>query len=1181
MTIPPLARYPLEGIHLIDASAGTGKTFTISGLFVRLLLERGLTVRQILVVTYTKAATEDLRVRVRQMILSCLDAFSRGEAEDPFVRALLAGTGDHRRAAGRLASALHNFDEAAIFTIHGFCQRMLRENTLESGALFDTELVPDLDELWYEVAADFWRRQINRFPASFLSANRERLHPDRLFSFLKKVRPGQVLLPEMEADWLENLLESGGLDELDQRLEDALAELFALWARVREEVGELFGGTSALKKTSYKPEARRLWLLEMDEFCLLGDPRAEPFAAFAKFASENLACATKKNCSTPDHRLFDLCQAICDLSEERKVLHERCIMALFKELARYGQEESERRKRRRNVFAYDDLLVKLLEALSGGQGERLAGLIAEKFPAALIDEFQDTDPVQYEIFTRIYREGGPRLLYIIGDPKQAIYSFRGADVFSYLQAIRDVPSHFTLANNYRSAPDLIRAVNSVFAGCADPFVFQDIAFEPVSPAEKKERDELVCADGAAPLQILQVLRRPEEAKPLTKPVAEERILAVLAGKISGLLRQGRQGAARIGSRPLAPRDIAVLVRENREARLVQKALAAAGVAAVLQGSEDLFVSAEAEELLLVLGALADPADERKMRSALATDMLGGTCTRLFALSEDEGLWEPWYASFYRYRQTWQARGFMAMFRLLLREEEVRSRLLSLEEGERRITNVLHLGEVLHRYEAEEKASMAGLLDYLAERRASREQPVEEHQLRLESDEERVQIITIHRAKGLQYPLVFCPFSWGGLRRKGGEVAFHLRGGERQPALDLGSEELERHKQLADEEEMAENLRLLYVALTRAVHRLYLFWGPFNGAESSALAWLLHRDQGSSSLRQSYFKTLSDGEIRAELEPLLERADRTIEVVVVEEALASSIPEEDGEKEILDCPVFAGRITADWQLTSFSALAATLGHGGEGGGDALPADEPSIFSFPRGAGPGTFLHAIFEELDFPLILDEPGACRRLIAGKCAQYGYGEKWHDALFGMVERVLAAPLPGRDGPVTLSSVTRDQRLTELEFHLPLAGTRAPDLKNILEEELSAEVAESLGFSVGKGFLKGFIDLVFVHGGRYYLLDWKSNYLGPACGDYDPTRLARVMVQEKYTLQALLYTVALHHYLAWRIAGYDYEHHFGGVFYLFLRGVNPAVDPAGGIHHDRPAPSLIRKLSRELVRQP
>ncbi|MEA3547267.1 MAG: exodeoxyribonuclease V subunit beta, partial [Thermodesulfobacteriota bacterium] len=1140
-------RIPLSGRHLIDASAGTGKTYTISILVIRLLLERGLSIREILVVTYTIAATEDLRVRVRQMIREMLDAFSEGKSNDQLFQGLLDEVEDHEQAMGCLRDALRDFDEAAIFTIHGFCQRMLRENCLESGALFETELVADLGELEEEIVEDYWRQQSAKFAPGFRVFCRKSFTPDSLLKLFRQGRLGQGLAPDAG-----QLPDADVLVSLENDFSQAFARVKKEWPAAREQVSNLLQQNEALKKNSYKKEKLPEWLDELDRLFLIDSHHLSPDLGkfFSKFTTASLEKAAKKNHEAPRHHFFDLCQGLEERRQELADGYNSYLLCLKGNLFAYCREELAKRKEQRNILGFDDLLHQFNDGLHGAGGAALAKAVREKFPAALIDEFQDTDPVQYDIFTSIYRPDPGCLLYLIGDPKQAIYSFRGADIFAYLKAVRDLGEPFTLDVNYRSEPGLIRAVNTLFDQPHDPFYYPEISFSQVKPASLPER-KLLEIDGKESLVLWVADRSRTASKVIKVDPAREMVLTAVAGEISRLLTLGHQGRAGIGDDPLGPNDIAILVRTNMEARQARDILANQGIAAVIHSDEDLFSSIQALEILRVLAAVVDSANEMKIKAALATDILGGDCSLLFNLKEDEK-WQRWLTAFREYRRIWFKRGFARMFRALLDREEVRPRLLCKRDGERQLTNVLHLGEVLHQASLERETSMAGLLKFLEEHLQDNRKN-EEYELRLESDSELVRIITIHKAKGLQYAVVFCPFCWSGSRLTRSTVfSFHQQDQDNRVMLELGSEQSKMHKEMAMEEELAENLRLLYVALTRAVHRCYLAWGPFYGADSSALAWLLHHREGADFVDVAKcFKNLSDGEIMADLAPLVEKSDGAISIEVLPDA-GENVNEKKikGDTELF-LPEFVGRIDRNWRITSFSGLTSLSSSRShvvelpdydfqEVGKEGEMGEKKSIFTFPKGAGPGTFLHDVLEHLDFTEVGDESDKIAAYVEDKLTAYGFEPHWRDVIVRMLADLVSTPLLAQDPALTLERVGQGQRLNEMEFYFPLADIHAVSMHPVL-----AKV-----HSLPAGFLKGFIDLVFEADNRYYLVDWKSNYLGATIEDYNQERLQEVMEREQYILQYHLYTVALHQYLGSRLTEYRYDDHFGGVFYLFLRGI-------------------------------
>ncbi|MCD6388666.1 MAG: exodeoxyribonuclease V subunit beta [Desulfobulbaceae bacterium] len=1156
---------------MIDASAGTGKTYTISALVLRLLLERGLSIREILVVTYTIAATEDLRVRVRQMIRELLDAISEGQSEVPLFQGLLERMEDRKQTRCRLLDALRDFDEAAIFTIHGFCQRMLRENCLESGALFETELVADIGELEEEIVEDYWRQQSVKFAPGFRIFCRKSFTPASLLQLFRQGRVGQGLTPDAG-----QLPDADVLVSLEKDFSRVFDTVKTEWPAARDQVSDLLQQTEALKKNFYKKEKLPEWLEELDQLFLIDLGYLSPDLGknFVKFTTASLEKAAKKNYEAPRHHFFDLCQSLEERRQELADGYNSYLLSLKGNLFTYCRLELVKRKEQRNILDFDDLLHQFNDGLHGAGGVALAKAVREKFPAALIDEFQDTDPVQYDIFTSIYRPDPGCLLYLIGDPKQAIYSFRGADIFAYLKAVRDLGKPFTLDVNYRSEPGLIQAVNTLFDQPHDPFYYPEISFSPVDPSPLVEQ-KLLEIDGEESLVLWVADRSRTATKVIKVDPAREIVLTAVAGEISRLLTLGRQGRARIGDDPLGPNDIAILVRTNKEARQARDILARQGIAAVIQSDEDLFSSSQATEMLRVLAAVVDSANEMKIKAALATDILGGDCSLLFNLKEDEK-WQRWLTAFREYRRIWLKRGFARMFRALLDREEVRPRLLRKRDGERQLTNVLHLGEVLHQASLERETSMAGLLKFLEEHLQDNRKN-EEYELRLESDSELVRIITIHKAKGLQYPVVFCPFCWSGSRLTRSTVfSFHLQDQDNRIMLELGSEQSKIHKEMAMQEELAENLRLLYVALTRAVHRCYLAWGPFYGADSSALSWLLHHRDGDDFCGVAKcFKKLSDGEIMADLAPLVEKSDGAISIEVMPDA-SENVKEEKIKEEIkLFLPEFTGRIVRDWRITSFSgltSLSSSRSHAVElpdydfssqEVGQKEEGEEKSIFTFPKGAGPGTFLHDVLEHLDFTEVGNEPDKIAAYVEEKLAAYGFELTWRDVIVRMLADLVSTPLLDHVPALTLESVGQGQRLNEMEFYFPLADSHSASMHPVL-----AKV-----HSLPAGFLKGFIDLVFEADNRYYLVDWKSNYLGAKIEDYNQERLQEVMEREQYILQYHLYTVALHQYLGARLPEYRYDSHFGGVFYLFLRGITPETGADFGVFHDRPEREEIEAL--------
>jgi exodeoxyribonuclease V beta subunit len=521
--------------------------------------------------------------------------------------------------------------------------------------------------------------------------------------------------------------------------------------------------------------------------------------------------------------------------------------------------------------------------------------------------------------------------------------------------------------------------------------------------------------------------------------------------------------------------------------------------------------------------------------------------------------------------------------------------LQFQDGERRMTNLWHLAERLQMAADRECTGMEGLITWLAERRRPEATADEEEQLRLESDEHLVKIVTIHKSKGLEYPVVFCPFLWsGGLwSDRASTVLCHDPAHDGQAVVDLGSAQLELWRPQACREEMAENLRLLYVALTRAKSRSYLVWGRINELGTSPLAWVLHQPQALETPLtldgvEAYVQTRSEADLRADLDSWAALANGAIDITPPPTVTGEWYAPTAHSEPPLAARRFPWPIRQRWRITSFSALTTSDGTELPDYDALTPSTSqdmaidhtPSIFTFPRGVRAGSCLHAILQRLDFAS--EDRGTIEALVRQCLTEYGYESTWMPVVVETLERVLATPLDGA-GTLHLKGVPRTRRLDELEFTYPLTELTCEGLQQFLTAYGFAvgAIQEEIGrltFAPVRGYMRGFIDLIFEAGGRFYLTDYKSNWLGDTPESYREEALPAVMSRHSYYLQYLIYAVALHRYLRLRLPNYDYEAQFGGVLYVFLRGMDPGLGPRYGVFRDRPARALIEALDEYLT---
>ncbi|MCX4116705.1 exodeoxyribonuclease V subunit beta [Aeromonas hydrophila] len=1177
-------RFPLYGERLIEASAGTGKTYTIAGLYLRLLLghgplieegedagqpsahERPLSVTEILVVTFTEAATAELRGRIRARIHEARLAFMRGHSSDALLSQLLAEVEDHELAARRLLAAERQMDEAAVFTIHGFCQRMLKQNAFESGALFETEFLTDDSQLRLQAVSDYWRSEF--YPVD-----------KPLASAVRALWPSPAALLREMGSWLDNseleMRPPAGDETLAARHQAAMARIEAVkreWLAQTDEIRRQTDG----QVSRYTGKNYEGWLAKIADWA---QDEASGYAIpkeLERFGQTVLEENLKKGGAVPTLPLFSqIDQLLVSCPGIRDLILQRAAVVV--------RSRMQASKRQAHQLSFDDLLKDLDGALGSGLGERLCERIRATYRVAMIDEFQDTDPQQYRIFHRLYGGHTDTALLMIGDPKQAIYGFRGADIFTYIQARRNVSAHYTLGRNWRSSRALVAAVNGLFERAKDPFIYEaDIPFLPVE-AQGKSKALQLDGEAAPVLHCWQLSGQPT----FNKGDYQSRMARATAVEIHRLLTLARAGKAQIGDKAVKAGDIAVLVRTGAEGKLVQQELARLAIASVyLSNRESVLAQVEAREILLILHACQNPGEERSLRAALATGLFDLDAKALDELASDERAWESAVQEFMEYRKIWHRRGVLAMLRALLHRRNLASSLLASPNGERRLTNFLHLGELLQQVSCELDGEYA-LLRWLGEAASRPDGQDAEQVLRLESERKLVQIVTIHKSKGLEYPLVFLPFICS--HRAADTPLFHeADGAGNRTILDLTGAEASLAE--ADKERLAEDLRLLYVALTRGVYATWLGLAPVRSGNGKSEKTDLHQTAIGYLLQKG-----EEGDAQTLATALTELAQALPGVAVGEPSLTRPAPmaaeeEQPGEPQVRH---FTGTLERDWWISSYSGLAAQ-GHGHSKGvlanpgfddevvteAAALAADlstaqqeeapEPSIFTFPKGARPGTLLHSLFETIDFQSAGGEPLA--EHIATLLAQDGFDESWAPVLQQQVEAVLDTPLEtGFGEPVRLRDLAPERKQVELEFFLPMGRVTAPALTALCQQhDPLSRGNKPLSFAAVQGMLKGFIDLVFEWQGRWYLLDYKSNHLGMSLADYSRSALEQAMAEHRYDLQYQLYSLALHRLLALRLPGYDFEQHFGGVFYLFLRGM-----PQGGIFHTRPSRELVLGLDR------
>lgn len=1177
---------PLNGSHIIEASAGTGKTFSIEGLYLHFLIQ-GMEVRQILVVTYTEAATAELRERIhskiRKALLCCklilrhqnVDPLSvRMDAEsiqtllspvkDPFLEVWIAQllTSDEvvdqsaelQRISILLELAFTSFEEAAVYTIHAFCRKVLSDNLLESRSSSEFELVTDLSGTLEETVQDFWRKKI-----SGLTIEEWKLFQS-VFPDLSKLQ--ELVKENVDKGNLKILPESPteNIKEYIRQLHVDFKKLREQWTQAKGDLTkrfqEAFQG-NVLSATSYKKtfdEKIGPLLDSLNHYFESASSGLRWPEKFDVLLPEKLQKAVKKGKAfeTPE-----ICVALEGWKKRIEPVKDALKAMVLKEI----EQGFSSVKIDKGYYSFDDLLKQVKTVLKSDHSNALMVRLRLLYKSVLIDEFQDTDPVQYEIFKVLFHEHCP--LFFIGDPKQAIYQFRGADLATYLRAVKDITAgekRFNLGTNFRSDGDMIRAVNRFFSFRSNPFLENDIQFVESRPPEQKT-DRSLEVTGAFPSPF-QLWYHGDEV-PIKADQSREDIVNACSNEIVRLLNLGQQKKACIKQKDqeewIKPEHIAVLVTTHREADLFQEALRIRRVASVIQTHESVLQTEEFNDIDHFLRAVSQPGRTSLIKRALITPLFGIQPGEMMALEENELEWEHTMNSFKNWHDLWNQKGFYFMIRQFMKDRKIRERFLEYENGERKLTNFQQITEILHRESVAGKSSIPQLISWIDHLKKS-DQSAEENKIRLETDARALKIMTIHASKGLEFDIVFVPFAWR-LPFDRGRIVFHDKNDDNRLTLDLtGNDE---NKWLSKQESLAEKIRLLYVAVTRAAHACYVICGHFNRSsaqvkEVSCFDYLLHDNNPQAPHEQK----------QKDLEKLAEFGAPYLEYSPMPLGERTLYQGEEKSREQFTVRVFDKKLKPGFSVQSFSGLTASLEHQGV----ILSAEgkEESIFTFPGGTATGEFFHNILENTSFSS--SNETEIREIMERERNRYSIDPKWMDIAYETIQQVLNTRLDNSQvtTPFRLKQLPEKQVVKEMNFYFSLSASRITDWIGLLEKEAVTDshkrilsVLRKIHTASLQGFMTGFVDMVFQHDQKFYIIDWKTNKLGLSFDDYRPDNLQQAMLDNAYNIQYFIYTIALHRFLKQRMGPqYSFEKYFGGVYYIFLRGVD-GDHPGNGIYYD------------------
>lgn len=1078
-----VTKVALKGANLIEASAGTGKTYSIAILVIRLIIEKQIELKEILMVTFTKAAVAELEVRIRQFIREAYAYAGHGIEIDASIQEIV-DQGilqlDKEEILALLMKARRQLDETSIFTIHSFCQLTLNEFAFETGQSFNSEVIEDEAALINEAVSEYWRKNITTQDSHLLTfLLKNGLSKNSLVNVVSKAKSGKLFVYNANISIEKEYPE---LKKLKELYLDAEMKYDILYQETLSGYSDLAAQVKVPKYISDNIKDKNKLIAHLDK-------------AFAK-----------KNLS----ELSEASACLREIAENIQQKTSNYINFLYGKAIPFCINLVQKKKQEQGLFSFDDLINKLHQAIAS---ESLQVAVRKKYKAVFIDEFQDTDQKQYEIFDTFFNQQA--ILFYIGDPKQSIYSFKGTDLDTYLEAATKVDSSYTMSKNYRSTAAYSDAMNKLFTSIENPFYDKRIAYE------------IVCAGKS----LIEIQKGGEAVDPLSiyECNNNDQLVEQTVNQVKELL----MGNYQIAGRKVKPSDIGILVRANNKGKEIKSGLNRANIPAITIDDSRVMESEQSTLLLYLLKAMFEP-NTNTINRVLLTCLTNKTKDDLLKQNMEADI------EFFReLNQTWISKGvFSAINTFMTRYNSLDQIQKSIPaDAERVITNLLQINEILHNKENQAKSSPKELIHWLEFTIAGAKESGEYTQ-RLENDEDAVKIVTIHKSKGLAYNIVIAPYldlksehnnKWDFIEYKDPKRGRYCFSAEvTDEALRLYSEQAER-----------ENRRLIYVALTRAVYK----------------GIIIHKPKDKCGI-----KAFVDGAIAQNL-------------FVYQENLESDQRRYNENKKELNktpktCP--HSEIDSKWSNYSFSMLSKYEPHEKPQPIELSDEYDQFIFEeFPKGVMAGNFMHYLFENSDFSSN-DFSDAISKALNRYKSVFGSGNgDLEEKISEMLSHVLHSEIPA-DKPFALSQIMEANKLPEMAFNFKMSNFSTGKLHRLVPH-INLDREGDI-----QGMMTGFIDLLFEHNGQFYILDWKSNYLGNSLEYYTSDKLELAMQDSNYHLQYLIYTVATKLYLQNCMPDFDYDKHFGGIIYVYVRACRKEGNT--GIYFTRPKKQMIESLESVLV---
>jgi len=1211
-------------ITFIEASAGTGKTYSLAMLYLRMIMEKRYDIQDILAVTFTNAAVDELKTRVRKFLNIALEIIRDWEFIDGDISFLKEGTDDYgekKDIYGFILKAIDNdthngkmlrqaqhdsnsnsnsllilslllkkakntLDQAHIFTIHGFCLKILDDFSFSSLSNFDNELVNSDAELILDASEKYYKNHIDTLPEnlfSFVMAEKFSVNTINTFAKDNFNKAGiEIVIDEIS----QNDIESHFI--IDKKWEEIKEE----WRVSTEEIKLIITDSKDLKrnKDNFKLNVLPELFLEIDN-CIKKDEIL--LTPFYKLSRNNIEKEVKKKYTEiPAHTFFDLCQDFVELLQ-------KLIPTLKKQSFYYIKNEIKKKKEILNVRSFNDLIedlhFTLMDSESSNSRKKDASFIKSiqnRYKVAFIDEFQDTDLKQWEIFNKIFIEG-QKPIYLIGDPKQAIYSFRGADIYTYFNAKNISGANIlNLQTNFRSSANFMKAVNQIFIQ-ENSFISNQISYNEIKSGFEESDKKLLKLNNTSSVVKPIVIWEYEGEKNLNN---EKIIEKNITNEIILLLTEKYE----IDDKKVTPKDIAILTKSHKQSAAIKDMLQRNKIPAVISKSGSIFHSEEAKAVFNFLFAVSLVSDTRYINNFLISRLTNFTENDIYEMTDIEK--NTHLVNFKNYNKLWNEKGVMWVLNTMSNDYDLIQKLLQ-NKNERYLTNFRHISEVLHKEEKTENSNPLKLLNFFAERvNSSDSEENEEYEIRLETDEMAVKILTIHKSKGLEFPIVFSPYFSSNIpgTKTFTSGNYYYHDDDNNIINDLSLLSIEEKKKKAIKELKEENMRVFYVAVTRASARFYTYLP--SKIDKNPVALLLETLKNKKHTNNLFdFKKIDN-----------------IEYKDFNKFNFSSFDSKSEYKEQKKLPkILTGTTVSSYTgISSHKSLSEFIEDQKKLNNEILNREnrdivpEYSIINFKKGATVGIALHEIMEKIDYTaFVLEKNNSRLKLKVENILDIykilpvnnniinetnDYRVRWIDSIANCVSNILKTNLTNSAGEsFSLSNIKNSSRITELQFYLKNNKLNKSILETIISEKINLNEKlfnnnnnsdENNGIN---GWLNGFIDLVFEQNNKYYILDWKSNYLGPDLMDYNAENIAKNMSESNYHLQYYLYIIALNKYLENKLGkdNYNYEENFGGVYYIYFRGfdnIQNMLDSNdnmnSGIYFNKPAVNEIVKLTEQII---